>query len=484
MKAINRNDCKGQIIILFAISLIALLGMVGLALDSGRAYGVKARLSAAVDAAAIAAARGLTVGATDADRIANARAAGLKFYNANFSQQSDGFNLINYMGATRLAPTVNAVHNINGYWQVDVSGSATMPTTFMNVLNWQQVTVGASGTTIKRDLDMILVLDNSLSLQSVFSQVITSAKNFVGNFIPTTDRIGLVTFGYGSVLNVPIDKTASRGFNNANVIAAINAMGGGSPYNNLGSTASAEGMRRALNEINAVPALWRSSLRVIVFFSDGAPNTIAANFPRTSGSPNPILGNLFSGLNSTPNPNDVYNNGSITSTPTNPANISTLPLDSNSPASITTPITITDVGATSPFTPLAIPLYDLPLTGQRLLVGTPYTNIPCNVNKAARNMLEKVANMARSWKESGVDQPIAVYSLGLGAQLNSNEINFCGYGASEYGANIMMRVANASNSDTHQPAPQPTGLYCYAADTTALDSCFSAIASDMLRLSQ
>ena len=59
MKSSNQNDCKGQIIILFAISLIALVGMVGLAIDSGRAYGVKAKMSAAVDAAAIAAARGL-----------------------------------------------------------------------------------------------------------------------------------------------------------------------------------------------------------------------------------------------------------------------------------------------------------------------------------------------------------------------------------------------------------------------------------------
>ncbi|MCX7102801.1 MAG: pilus assembly protein TadG-related protein, partial [Methylobacter sp.] len=84
MNNINRNYCKGQIIVLFAISLIVLVGIVGLAIDSGRAYGVKAKLSASVDAAAIAAARGLAVGANDSDRIENAKDAALKFYDGNF----------------------------------------------------------------------------------------------------------------------------------------------------------------------------------------------------------------------------------------------------------------------------------------------------------------------------------------------------------------------------------------------------------------
>ncbi len=37
-------------------------------------------------------------------------------------------------------------------------------------------------------------------------------------------------------------------------------------------------MRRALAELVDVPANFRSSLRVIVFFSDGAPNTVAGDF--------------------------------------------------------------------------------------------------------------------------------------------------------------------------------------------------------------
>jgi Flp pilus assembly protein TadG len=483
MKSIYRNYCKGQIVILFAISLIALIGIVGLAIDSGRAYGVKAKLSAAVDAASISAARGLTIGATDAIRIANAQAAAVKFYNANFPS--------NYLGATLIAPTVTSVHNSNGYWQVDVSGSATMPTTFIRILNWNQISVAASGTAIRRDLDMILVLDVSGSLSSVFSTVKSAAASFVGKFIPTTDRIGLVAFSSGAQLIVPIDKTSSRGFNSSTITTAINGLTNG------GGTASAEGMRDALNEINAVPAAVRSSLRVIVFFSDGAPNELPATFSRTSGSPNQVTGDLYSetaatgsvGACGNGNPCALYPNDQLNGSNTSYTNISDLP--NNSGATIT----ITNFSPS----PGSIPLVPNPVQagqpGQRSLGATPpYANTRCNVNKAARNMVELVANTARSWVESNTNQPIAIYTLGLGNALNTLEITFCGYGSNENGANIMKRLANTTDSDTLQSAavppgtaPQPNGLYCYAditANPGALDSCFSAIASDILRLAK
>lgn len=479
MKSINRNHCSGQIVIIFALSLVVLIGMVGLALDSGMAYGVKAKLSSAVDAAAIAGGRALGTGANDAERIANAQKAAQKFFYGNFPP--------NYLGVT--TPTLDPVaaqHDPKGYWKVTVTASAVMPTNLLRVLNFNQYTVHALGESIHRDLDMILVIDNSLSLTTstnVFPLVQSAAINFIGHFIPSTDRVGLVSFGYGAVLNVPINKTASRGFNKDAVKNAIDGMSA------IGSTASAEGMRQALNEINAVPIQWRSSLRVIVFFSDGAPNTIPASFTRTSGNPNPITGDLFSGINTTATPNSVYSYNQIKDqltgpNPPNPplpnANIATLPNNSG------TTLTITDTGGT-------VSASSILLAGQRALIGT--TNNECNVNKAARNMVENVANTARNWVElsTNQNQPIAIYSLGLGDFLfKKQEITNCGYGSNENGENILKRLANTKDSDTYQAAnpttgAPPTGIYCYA-DTTAnpgaLDSCFSAIASEILRLSR
>ena len=74
-----------------------LIGAVGLAVDAGRAYGVKARLNAAVDAASIAAARALAQGADEDARIANAQATAVRFFNLNYPTD--------FLSSTPSAPT-------------------------------------------------------------------------------------------------------------------------------------------------------------------------------------------------------------------------------------------------------------------------------------------------------------------------------------------------------------------------------------------
>jgi hypothetical protein len=120
------------------------------------------------------------------------------------------------------------------------------------------------------------------------------------------------------------------------------------------------------------------------------------------------------------------------------------------------------------------------VNGARSLSGNPVSNTWCNVNKAARNMVENVANAARG---AAGNSAITIYSIGLGAMLNSNEVTTCSYGSSEYGANILMRLANTANSDTYNAA-QPTGTYVYAADASQLNSAFQKIRSIILRLSK
>ncbi|WP_315980604.1 pilus assembly protein TadG-related protein [Aliamphritea spongicola] len=69
---------RGTVLVLMTIALPVLLAIVGLAVDSARAYGVKAKLSAAVDAASLAAARAISGGE------ASARSAANKYFDANF----------------------------------------------------------------------------------------------------------------------------------------------------------------------------------------------------------------------------------------------------------------------------------------------------------------------------------------------------------------------------------------------------------------
>jgi hypothetical protein len=72
-RADGRRD-QGQILILFALSIIVLFSFAGLAFDIGRFYSEKRFLQNAADAAALAAANALVRGATDAEARAEAKA--------------------------------------------------------------------------------------------------------------------------------------------------------------------------------------------------------------------------------------------------------------------------------------------------------------------------------------------------------------------------------------------------------------------------
>lgn len=443
---------RGAMALLVAISLIVLLAFAGLAIDAGIAYGVKAKLNAAVDAASIAASRAVASGDDDATRQANAIAAGTTFFRANFPA--------GYLRATPSAPAVTAVHEADGKWRTTVSATATVPTYLMSLLNRDEFTVAASGEAIRRDLDMILVLDTSGSLDPVFSQVKSAAVSFVNHFAAGNggDRIGLVVFADGAYLSVPINKTATRGFNRSTMISTINGL------SSSGWTASGEAMRVGLNELNAIPAALRSSLRVVVFFSDGAPNTVGAVYNRTSGGT--VTGTLPSGTGSgnpllctSSSSCTVYRHDRRSTSLGTYSNINRLPLTA---------------GTTFNNQPLAS------FNNRRTFspaLNTANSATRCNTNKAARNMVENLGNDARS-------QGVWVYTLGLGPQLNGYEgITSCGYNTADYGSNILKRVANAQGVDTWN-STQPTGLYVYAADASQLDSAFATIASEIIRLSR
>ena len=450
MRSESNQHQRGQMLVLVAVSILVLMGLVGLAVDSGLAYGVKAKLASAVDAAAIAGARALAEGVDDDARIVAARKAAKDYYAANFPAV--------FLGAARVPltdPMIDAVHDATGYWTITVTGSAVMPVTFMRMLGFSDFPISAMGQAIRRDLDIVLVLDTSGSLaspSSTFPALKAAAVNFVNKFNAGSngDRVGVVSFASGAVVNVPIVKDGTRGFNKTQVINAINAL------NVSGSTASAEGLRLALNDINGVPAINRSSLRMIVFFSDGAPNDVPAVF---SNSGTPVTGDLYSETSApaTNRATRVFRHDRRDTQLGDYANITTLP---------NTGFDVTGVGE------ISLASYN----NRRVLSGSPYTNTRCNVNKAARNMTENVANTARS-------QVVKIHSIALGAAVNSLEITFCAYTASEVGSSLLKRLSNTSDSDAYNPA-QPAGLYVWAENAVDLDSAFTSIASEILRLSR
>ncbi|OAN44820.1 pilus assembly protein TadG [Paramagnetospirillum marisnigri] len=136
---------KGNVAIMFAVSLLPIVASIGLGVDVARAYAVKSRMSAALDAAALA------VGSSTGT-------------NAQLQQMAQNFFNANYpSGALGATPTIH----------VDVSGdvitataTAALPTVFMKAVGVDTMTVDASSKVIRRikGLELAMVLDNTGSM--------------------------------------------------------------------------------------------------------------------------------------------------------------------------------------------------------------------------------------------------------------------------------------------------------------------------------
>ena len=83
----RRSRERGMAIIFYATMLFFVIGCVGLAVDVGTIYMIKARLSAAADAAALAAGRSVNLTTTLPQAQTNAITTANQFFSANFPNQ-------------------------------------------------------------------------------------------------------------------------------------------------------------------------------------------------------------------------------------------------------------------------------------------------------------------------------------------------------------------------------------------------------------
>ena len=147
---------RGSVAIYFGLSAIVFVGVAGLAVDAARGYLVKARLSEAIDAAALAGGKALQ---NSSANNATINSDVLAFFNANFPNGA--------MGANVQTPNIAVINNE----QVQVSSNATIPTTLMRVLGFSNMTMSASATVARAatGLDVVFSFDNSGSMNDTIS---------------------------------------------------------------------------------------------------------------------------------------------------------------------------------------------------------------------------------------------------------------------------------------------------------------------------
>jgi Flp pilus assembly protein TadG len=149
-----RNQ-SGAIAIYFALSAIVFVGVAGLAVDAARGYLLKSRLSAAVDAAALAGGKAL-LDTNTRDKIVNA------FFSANIPPGA--------MGATIGAPQISYTNNNT---EITVTANATLPTTLMRVLGIDTMAVSSAATVSRAisGLDVVFSIDMSWSMCQPCSKI-------------------------------------------------------------------------------------------------------------------------------------------------------------------------------------------------------------------------------------------------------------------------------------------------------------------------
>lgn len=440
-------------LIMVALSAVVLIASVGLAIDSALGYFVKAKLNAAVDSASLAAARGVTAGNSEEEQRANARQSAKEFFDINYPD--------NFLLSTPTLHPVSVTFD-SGSVTIDVSASASLPVSLMGILGFKTLDVAASAQTIRKDLDMLLVMDTSGSLENNADAVRAAGKSFLNKFNSTVDRVGLLHFASEAQIDVPI-RQVERGFDRNGM-----TMKGGKidQFAFVGGTNSSAGMFQARKQLNDIAQVNRSSLRVIVFFSDGSPAAFSSYFPnaggkcRTAGGlatytalRSPALVGLYRmKVSDTLQYGDCAAN-QITALPAwynanneaaqaNDAALREFPIVTNSPRVVTTSV----ASAQAQWT---------------------------NVHRASRNLVEAMAAKARQ-------EGIYVFTLGMGASLKTMEGP-----DKELGEDLLRCLANTTDAKTSCRKPaEPVGLYCYAATESDLSPCFTRLASAILRLSK
>jgi len=257
----SRQWERGQTLLLFLLFIVVLFAFVGLGVDVGLAYITKAKLSKAVDAAALMAAANLSAGRDVTTTIAQ------NTFHANYGTSG--------LDATPPVPQIKFSGDAFDNVLVDVSATATINTFFIRVLpaiggaSWSTLTVSSSAQATRAKVIMTLVLDRSGSMlnNGGAAAMPGAVTSFIDLFDDNRDHVALVTFASTAVNDVPIEKHFQT-----DIINAVNRI-----YPGLvaGATFSQGGLTNALVQNQSVPvAPGDNVVKVTVFFTDGKANSI------------------------------------------------------------------------------------------------------------------------------------------------------------------------------------------------------------------
>ncbi|HKQ58510.1 MAG TPA: VWA domain-containing protein [Candidatus Eisenbacteria bacterium] len=263
MSHTHRRGEAGNIIIALTVFLMLLLCFVAFGTEAGRWYLLRAEISKAVDAGALAGARNISNPYVDARTLAS------EFCAENFP--AGGFG-------TPSAGTGSATFNValEPDDRISVDGHATAPAIMSQLLGIHDVPVSSAGIAQMRPVEIMMVLDRSGSMAGQpMADLKVAARSFVDFFDDSQnrDKMGLISFA----TSVSVDRSLSTNFVTP-IKTAITNLNAASYTNAEDAIDQADGPQ-GFTDQNGIPAGSRVQ-QFLVFFSDGRPNTFKWLFRR------------------------------------------------------------------------------------------------------------------------------------------------------------------------------------------------------------
>lgn len=471
-----RSRRKGSALIMLTMMLtVVVIPMVGLAIDGGLGYLVQTRLSASCDAAALAGARSLSNGLTLQSQLASAQTTVNNYLQSNFP--TGLYRTSNLTVTSSIDETAYKTRTVT------VNASITLPTLFMAVLNQPTATITASAQASRRDVNVMLVLDRSASMAmaNVCGTMTAAAQSFADQFTNGRDRLGLITFMATPALDYAPTTTFKTDTPSLDSVLSQIQCGG--------NTGSAHALWLAYQQLQAINE--PGALNLIVFFTDGVPNGVSANFPVKTqqdtryGMTNPTTlatlppsgcqaSTLTGAVAQESNNSTLGWTGGVFSLTTTPVNVTPDPIlpspgclypstNGSAMRADVAYIPATDINgnATTGYKP-SITFPSGPYAGQIRV------DEPPAITAASQNAADNAATRIRA--DSSL-VPV-IYSIGLG-----------GTGFQPADQTFLMRVSNDPRSPIFNPA-EPAGLFVYAPTADQLENAFNTVASQILRLSK
>jgi len=455
---------RGFIIPTAAAMFMTAIPVTGLAIDVSIMYMVQSRLQAAVDAGALAGARSLARGNNSSAQVASAQAAAQAYLTANFPT--------GYLGTSALSVPVPVVDvtqpNIRF---VTVNASVNVAHVFLRWFGGTLTTVRAGATATRRDVNVAIVMDRSGSLANSGSctPLKAAAIAFSDKFAEGRDNVGLITFASSSRVDFALANTFKT--SNPSVASTINSV------TCTGATNSAQGLWQGYQSLAALnqPA----ALNVILFFTDGEPTAVTADFAikATSGCADKTTKTGVFTVTGNP-PTATYGLlkwdapvQPMTSDITVAANSTGCSYVSNfnNVGNDVTGVPVTDHWGNN----LNNGYLPVTLTTGMLAANSNATNAQnfqnASVN-AADNAAARIRVAALPGNGAASLPNVVIFSIGLG-----------GSGAAS--DDFLRRVANDPGSSSFSTTAA-TGLYVYAPTVADLGNAFNRVASEILRLAK